>query len=308
MELQQAVDQDQVAAVRGFNRFYTRQIGLLDEGLHQSKFSLTECRVLYELAQHDGQSAAGLGRELGLDAGYLSRILKRFEAQGLISRTPAPGDARQAVLRLTPQGRAAYRPLDRASQQEVAAMLARLPRSERRRLVEAMTTVHRVLAGIRAEVVLREHRPGDIGWIIHRQARLYAEEYGWDATYEALAAEIAGAFVRSLDPDRERCWIAEQAGEIVGSVFLMRQTDAVAQLRLLYVEPRARGSGLGRHLVATCIACARAMGYRVLTLWTNDCLVAARRIYEEAGFRLVREEPHHSFGKDLVGQTWELAL
>ncbi|WP_245593586.1 bifunctional helix-turn-helix transcriptional regulator/GNAT family N-acetyltransferase [Azospirillum halopraeferens] len=303
---------DPVARVRAFNRFYTRQLGFLNEGLLKSPFSLTEARVLYELANRDGLTASGLGRELGLDAGYLSRILKAFEGRGLLTRTPAPDDARQAVLALTDAGRAAFAPLDLASREEVAALLGRLPASGRAALVDAMATICRLLeegAGeVAAPFTLRPHRVGDIGWITHRQAVLYAAEYGWDESFEALVAEILAAFVRSHDPARERSWIAERDGAVVGSVFLVRHTDAVAKLRLLYVEPTARGLGIGRRLVDECIAFARACGYRTLTLWTNDVLVAARRIYQAAGFRLVAEEPHRSFGHDLIGQTWELSL
>ncbi len=301
----------QVATVRDFNRFYTRQIGLLEEGLLRSEFSLTEARVLYELAHRDGLTATDLGRDLGLDAGYLSRLLKKFEMRGLVARSPSGTDARQAVLALTQAGREAFGPLNRASQSEIAAMLDRLTAGEREALVSAMGTIRRLLEGgpgPKVPYVLRPHQPGDIGWIVRRQGLLYHEEYGWDETFEALVAEIAGAFVRTFDPKRERSWIAEREGEIVGSVFLVRQSDEVAKLRLLYVEPAARGLGIGRRLVEECIRFARAKGYRTLTLWTNDVLVSARRIYETAGFRLVREERHHSFGKDLVGQYWDLDL
>ena len=306
-----AASSDQVETVRGFSRFYTRQIGLLNEGILKSRFSLTEARVLYELAHRDGLTATDLGRELGLDAGYLSRLLKKFEAQGLLVRTPSRIDARQAVLALTPAGRDAFEPLNRASQDEVAAMLDRLSASERETLVKAMDTVQHLLGDkpeSKVPYLLRSHEPGDMGWIIHRQGCLYAQEYGWDETFEALVAEIAAAFIKTFDPRRERCWIAEREGEIVGSVFLVRQSDETAKLRLLYVEPAARGLGIGRRLVDECIRFARARGYKTLTLWTNDVLVSARRIYEAAGFRLVKEERHHSFGKDLVGQNWDLDL
>jgi DNA-binding MarR family transcriptional regulator/N-acetylglutamate synthase-like GNAT family acetyltransferase len=299
---------EQVAQVRRFNRFYTRQIGLLNEGLLDSQFTLSEVRILYELAYHDGLRATDLTRALDLDTGYLSRILKKFETRGLISRTPCERDARQTILALTDDGRRAFEPLDRASQQQVSAMLARLSGEERARLTAAMFTVQALLRDPGPAYALRSLQSGDVGWIIHRQGVLYSEEYGWDPTFEALVAEIAGRFVQSFDPSRERCWIAERKGEIVGSVFLVRDSDEIAKLRLLYVEPAARGLGIGQRLVDECIGFARSKGYRRLTLWTNDVLVSARRIYEAAGFRLVKEEPHRSFGKDLVGQYWELAL
>jgi DNA-binding MarR family transcriptional regulator/GNAT superfamily N-acetyltransferase len=302
---------DQIVKVRSFNRFYTRQIGLLNEGLLESEYSLTEVRILYELAHRGPVTAAELGQELGLDRGYLSRMLKRFDSHGLIQRSRSGEDRRQVLLTLTDAGRAAFEPLNRASAEEVAAMLSGLSTSERDRLVQAMATVERLIrGGPEPEIpyTLRPHRVGDIGWITHRQGLLYAQEYGWDETFEALVAEIAAAFVKNFDPERERCWVAERGGDIVGSVFLVRQSNEVAKLRLLYVEPSARGLGIGRRLVEECITFARAKGYRILTLWTNDVLVAARTIYQAAGFRLVGEEAHPSFGKDLVGQTWNLDL
>jgi DNA-binding MarR family transcriptional regulator/GNAT superfamily N-acetyltransferase len=302
-------DNGEVAAFRRFTRFYTRQIGLLEESLHRSPFSLTEARVLYELAHRDGLTASNLGRDLALDAGYLSRILKAFEAKGLVARAPAERDGRSSVLALTPAGRKAFEPLDRASEAAVTDMIAPLSRGERRRLANAMGRIEALLGGAPDQpFTLRPHHVGDIGWITHRQAMLYAEEYGWDETFEALVAEIGAAFLKSADPPRERAWIAERGGEIVGSVFLVRESDATAKLRLLYVEPDARGLGIGRTLVEACIAFARAFGYATLTLWTNDCLVSARRIYEAAGFTLAAEERHHSFGHDLVGQNWNLPL
>jgi DNA-binding MarR family transcriptional regulator/GNAT superfamily N-acetyltransferase len=300
-----------VAAVRRFGRFYTSQLGLLGEGLLDSDFSLTEARVLYELAHRDAPTAADLCRDLGLDAGYLSRILKIFERRGLITRTASPRDGRQMLLALTPAGRAAFEPLDRASQQEVLAMIGQLTAEQQASLVQAMRTVEHLLGTktrSTAAVVLRPHRLGDLGWIARRQAILYAQEYGWDETYEALAAEILAGFVRHHDPKSERGWIAERDEETIGSVFVMRGSDAVARLRLLYVEPTARGVGLGRKLVAAAVDFARAAGYRSLMLWTNDVLVPARRIYQAAGFIRVAAEPHHSFGKDLIGETWDLTL
>ena len=302
---------DHVEAVRRFNRFYTRQIGLLDEGLLKSTFSLTEARVLYELAHRTDPTAAELGRELGLDAGYLSRILRGFEERGLITRRPSAADARQSHLRLSAQGRAAFRPLDEGSRAQVSAMLDVLPEAGRSRLLEAMGTIENLLR-IRSEprepFVLRAHRPGDMGWIVHRHGVLYAREYGWDERFEALVAEIVAGFVQNLDPTRERAWIAEQDGSTVGSVLLVRASDEIAKLRLLLVEPQARGLGIGARLVAECERFARAAGYRRITLWTNDVLHAARHIYRKAGYRLIRAEPHRSFGYNLVGETWELAL
>jgi len=302
---------EQIAVVRGFSRFYTRLVGLLNEGMLKSEYSLTEVRILYELAHRDGLSASDLVRELGLDAGYLSRVLKRFEERGLLTRSPAPQDARQTMLALTAAGRKAFRPLDRASRDEIAQMLHTLAVPERDRLVKCMLAIQRLL-GDRAEpavpYVLRPLQSGDIGWITHRQGVLYNQEYGWDETFEALVAQILAKFVEEFDPKRERAWVAEREGEVVGSVFVVKESDAVAKLRLLYVEPSARGLGIGHRLVDECIAFARAKGYRQLVLWTNDVLVSARRIYQAAGFQLVEQENHHSFGKDLVGQNWSLDL
>lgn len=299
-----------VEAVRAFNRFYTRQIGLLDEGLLKSPFSLSEARVLYELAGHRGRTATDLARDLGLDAGYLSRMLKKFEASGLIVREVSEADGRQAPINLTKAGRDAFEPLNRSSQKQVEALLGDLSHDKQDRLVTAMQTVERLLDGANPKppYLLRSLQVGDIGWITRRQGMLYAQEYGWDGTYETLVAEILVQFVKSYDPAHERCWIAEREGEVVGSVFVVRKSETVAKLRLLYVEPSARGLGIGKRLVEECIAFARSKGYETLTLWTNDILVSARRIYEAAGFVLVDEEKHNSFGKDLVGQTWDLAL
>jgi DNA-binding MarR family transcriptional regulator/GNAT superfamily N-acetyltransferase len=302
-----------ISAVRRFNRFYTRRIGVLNEGHLRSPFSLAEVRVLYELSHRENLTAALLGKELGLDAGYLSRILRRFEKQGFVGRTPSAADGRQSHLRLTDAGRETFATLNARSTDEIAAMLAALAPAEQRRLVDAMRTIERLL-GAPPEpgtpYLLRPHQPGDIGWVIHRHGALYAQEYGWDERFEALVAEIAAKFIQNLDPRRERCWIAERDGESVGSVFLVRHPDAagVAKLRLLLVEPSARGLGIGTRLVDECVRFARRAGYRTITLWTQSMLHAARHIYEQAGFRLVREEPHQSFGHDLVGETWELEL
>jgi DNA-binding MarR family transcriptional regulator/GNAT superfamily N-acetyltransferase len=304
-------NEERIAAVRRFNRFYTRRIGVLREGLHESPFSLTQSRVLYELAHRPPLTASALARDLTLDAGYLSRILRGFEAQGLVERTQSEADGRQSFIVLTEAGRAAFAPLDRGSRDEIGGLLATLTEPAQRRLVAAMETIGELLgeAPARQEPYrLRPHQPGDMGWIVHRHGVLYAEEYGWDESFEALVAEVAAAFIKSFDPRRERCWIAEKDGEIVGSVFLVRKSDEVAKLRLLYVEPSARGLGLGRRLVDECIRFARGAGYRRMTLWTNSILVAARRIYETTGFDLIASERHHSFGHDLVGETWERDL
>jgi DNA-binding MarR family transcriptional regulator/GNAT superfamily N-acetyltransferase len=299
-----------VAAVRRFNRFYTRQIGLLDEGLLKTPFSLTESRVLYELAHRDGPTAAELTRDLGLDAGYLSRILRGFDAGGLIARTPSTADGRQHHLHLTAAGRAAFAPLDRGSQQQVAAMLARLGDGGRRRLSEAMRTIEDLLAPdpARPAWLLRPHRPGDMGFVVGRHGALYAQEYGWGIAFEGLVAEIVAAFIRDFDACRECCWIAEIDGNPVGSVLVVKHSERIAKLRLLIVEPSARGLGIGARLVAEALRFARSAGYAEVTLWTQSILVAARRIYQDAGFRLVKAEPHASFGTGLIGETWEAAL
>ena len=303
---------EQVEAVRRFSRFYTRRIGVLHEGLLGSSLSLTEGRVLYELAQREPATATALADELGLDSGYLSRILNGFGKRGLITRRASEKDGRQFILALTDQGREMFAAIDARSHDEVAAMLRELNGADQGRLVAAFETVERLLGGGRKPgqpcYILRPHQPGDMGWIIHRHGVLYAEEYGWDESFEALVARVAATFIDNFDVRRERCWIAERDGEIAGSVLLVKDGDEIAKLRLLYVEPKARGLAIGRRLVDECIGFARRTGYRKITLWTNDVLVSARRIYQAAGFDLVREEPHHSFGRDLVGQYWELPL
>ena len=302
---------EKIEAVRRFNRFYTRQIGVLGESWAESPFSLAEVRVLYELAHHDDLTAGELGTELGLDRGYLSRILQSFEKRGFVTRTRSKKDARQTHLALTAKGRKVFAPVNNRSQQDVGSMLDALSPAAQKILIESMHTIERLL-GDKSEpkvpYILRTHDPGDIGWIVHRHGVLYSQEYGWDEHFEALAAQITSDFIKNFDPKRERCWIAERDGEIVGSVFLVKKSKTVAQLRLLLVEPKARGLGIGTRLVEECIRFARQKGYRKIVLWTNDVLKTARRIYEEAGFTLVREEPHHSFGRDLIGQYWELAL
>jgi len=304
--------EDRVASVRRFSRFYTRRIGVLHEGLLGSPLSLAEGRVIWELAQRETATAAELAAELGLDAGYLSRILGGFERRGLIDRRPSERDGRQSDIALAEAGRALYAAIDTKSREEVAALLGELEDADQARLVEAFETAERLLGQPRKPAgpayILRPHQPGDIGWIIHRHGVLYAEEYGFDTRFEALVAQIAAAFIENFDATRERCWIAERAGAIVGSVLLVKESDEVAKLRLLYVEPRARGLGIGSRLVAECVRFARQRRYRKISLWTNDILVSARRIYQAAGFCLINEEPHRSFGRDLVGQTWELPL
>jgi DNA-binding MarR family transcriptional regulator/N-acetylglutamate synthase-like GNAT family acetyltransferase len=300
-----------VAAVRRFNRFYTRQIGVLQQGLLRSPFSLTEVRVLYELAHRTHPTAAELGKDLELDPGYLSRILRAFARRGLLTRRASTADGRESLLGLTAKGRKTFAGLNARSDEEIAELLGRLAPAGQRRLIEAMDTIARLLGGAPAPAIpyiLRPPRPGDLGWIVHRHGVLYAQEYGWDERFEGLVAGVVADFVRNHDPRMERCWIAERDGAVVGSVFLVRQSKQVAKLRLLLVEPETRGLGIGSRLVAECIGLARAVGYRKLTLWTNDVLHEARRIYQRAGFRLVREEPHDSFGHGLVGQTWELDL
>jgi DNA-binding MarR family transcriptional regulator/N-acetylglutamate synthase-like GNAT family acetyltransferase len=303
-----------VQRVRRFNRFYTQQIGVLNQGLLQSPFSLTEVRVLYELAHREQPTAVELARGLALDDGYLSRMLRGLHSRGLIARMPAQSDRRQRLLALTPRGRRVFASLNARSDNQVAAMLRELVPAEQERLIQAMDLIEGLLRPAEADqragasYLLRPHRPGDIGWVVYRHGVLYAQEYGWDERFEALVAEIVAHFIAGFDPKRERCWIAEKDGDNVGSVFLVKHTKTVAKLRLLLVEPRARGLGIGHHLVDECVRFARQAGYRKITLWTNSVLHAARRIYERAGFVLVKEAPHQSFGENLVGQTWDLIL
>ena len=301
----------QVDSVRGFNRFYTRQIGVLDRGFLKSQFSLTEVRVLYEMSARPHLTAAGLGRELGLDAGYLSRLLQGFRARKLIKIAPSPTDGRQSILQLTAHGRRIFAGLEARQVDAVGRMLRGLAGHQRRNLIASMRTIEAAFgkpANEGTPCVLRPPRAGDLGWVIHRQGFLYHQEYGWDHTFEALVAGIVAGFVRTFDPRRERAWIAEKGGEVVGSVFCVKKSRTVARLRLLYVEPAARGHGIGRRLVEECIGFARRAGYRKMTLWTNSVLHAARAIYEQAEFRMVEEEAGHGFGHDLVSQTWERDL
>jgi DNA-binding MarR family transcriptional regulator/predicted GNAT family N-acyltransferase len=303
--------QEHIRAIRGYNRFFTRQIGVLREGLLHSPYSLTEARIIFELAHRTNLTASDLGTELGLDAGYLSRIVTKFEHQQLLEKTRSDEDGRQRLLNLTPAGQKAFALLDSRANDEVSELLSELSESDRVRLIEAMHTIEGILAhGFKyAEpFYLRPPEVGDMGWIIQQHALLYHQEYGWDESFEALVAQICLDFLNNFDPQKERCWLAEMQGELVGSIFCVKASEAVAKLRLLLVAPKARGLGLGTRLVQECIRFAKRAGYQKLTLWTNDVLVEARRIYEKNGFSLVEEEPHHSFGHDLVGQNWELML
>jgi DNA-binding MarR family transcriptional regulator/N-acetylglutamate synthase-like GNAT family acetyltransferase len=303
--------EDRVSAIRHFNRFFTREIGVLREGLLHSPYSLTEARILFELAQRDDLTATLLGRELGLDAGYLSRILARLEVQGLIEKIQAEHDGRQRFLRLTAAGQEAFAVLDQRSRDEVAEMLSDLGEEDQRRLLKAMHTIESVLQRsfkFSEPFILRPPEPGDMGWVIHRHGVLYAQEYGWNEQFEALVAKIASDFIASHNPARERCWIAEMGGEIVGCVFVVQLDETTAKLRLLLVEPKARGTGLGTRLVEECIRFARRAGYQKLTLWTNDVLLAARHIYQKVGFTLVEQEPIRDFGPETISETWELHL
>ena len=304
-----------IDAVRGFNRFYTRKIGVLQQGLLRSPFSLTEVRVLYELAHRKHPTATELRRELGLDPGYLSRMLRSFEKSGLLRRKPSTADSRQSHVGLTPAGRKAFATLNTRAQQEVGNMLQTVPHSEHQKLLQAMHTVERVLGDgpkpvrdKQAAYRLRGHQPGDMGWVVHRHGALYAEEYGYDERFEALVAQIVADFLRNFDSQRERCWLAEMNGEIVGSVFLVCQSATTAKLRLLLVEPKARGLGLGGRLVNECVNFARQAGYKKITLWTQSELYSARHLYKKAGFRLVGSKRHRDFGKPSVAEVWDLKL
>jgi DNA-binding MarR family transcriptional regulator/GNAT superfamily N-acetyltransferase len=300
-----------IAIFRRFNRMYTRFIGTLNEWLLDSEFSLAEARVLYELATREAPKAREIADELGLDAGYLSRLLAKFERDGLLKRKASEQDGRYADLTLTARGRSAFKKLNAGSNEQAQTVLGDLPPSARTQLVDCMRTIEGILTRTdpkRQPYILRPHRVGDMGWVVHREGLGYAEQYGWDETFEALVARIVDQFITNFDPSRERCWIAEIDGENVGHIFLVKHPEEpdTAKLRLLFVEPSARGMGLGDALVKECIRFARTAGYKKVVLWTQSILVGAHRIYEKAGFRLVNETPHHSFGKDLLGQTWEL--
>nr|WP_315250298.1 bifunctional helix-turn-helix transcriptional regulator/GNAT family N-acetyltransferase [uncultured Duganella sp.] len=305
---------DRIAAVRSFNRFFTRQIGVLREGLLHSEFTLTEMRVLYELAHHGDQPSAALCRDLGLDRGYLSRILSKFESAGLVSKVPSATDGRARLLHLTAHGRAVYEPLDQRSRDEVGDMLARFGEADQLRMLTAMSTIRELLdaqSGMKyaQPFVLRAHRPGDMAWIARRHGELYATQQGWDRSFETLVRQICADFERDFDPALEHCWIADINGQPAGSIALARSgEDGVAKLRLLLVEEQARGLGLGSRLVDECHKFARAAGYRKMRLWTTDQQQEARHIYQGKGYRLVAEEAVHAFGKDMVNETWELDL
>jgi DNA-binding MarR family transcriptional regulator len=301
-----------IAAVRRFSRFYTRQIGVLQAKLYRSPFSLAEVRVLYELAHREKPTATSLGKDLGLDAGYLSRILRKFEKRGWIARTPSQADGRQSLLTLTIRGGEVFAPLDTRSKEEVGKLLGVLSTAGQTRLIEAMHTIEQVLGAPpepKTPYILRPHQPGDIGWVVHRHGALYAQEYGYDEHFEALVAEIAAKFIQHFDPKRERCWIAEKDGEIVGCVFLVKKSKTVAKLRMLLVEPKARGLGIGKRLVDECVRFARQVGYKKITLWTQSELGSARRIYEAVGFRLTHQKAHQNWSReDLVSEVWDLKL
>jgi DNA-binding MarR family transcriptional regulator/N-acetylglutamate synthase-like GNAT family acetyltransferase len=301
-----------IKAVRHFNRFYTKHIGALNEGLLESPFSLTEARVVYELANRQKATAAELGNELGLDAGYLSRTLRDFENRKLIRKESSEKDARQSILSLTARGLKEFESLNQLSSNQIEELLNDLSPIMHGRLLAAMKTIEELLSAERKEekfsYILRLPQAGDMGWVVQSNGALYAQEYGWDGSYEALVAQIVADFVKTYDPKKERCWIAEKDGENVGSVFLVKKSERVAKLRLLIVDPKARGLGIGKRLVDECTRFARQAGYKTITLWTNSVLLAARSIYQKAGYKLCKTETHHSFGKDLVGETWELKL
>ena len=309
-ELEQRID-----AVRGFNRLYTRRIGVLQHGYLRSPFSLAEVRVLYELAHRQPTTATELARALDLDAGYLSRILASFARRGMLHRARSDRDGREQLLSLTRDGRDTFAPLEAAAREQIGALLEQLPQRQQQRLVAAMHAIGALLGEPEAEsepgkqaLVLRQPEPGDMGWVVERHGAIYADEYGWDAHFEALVASIVAKFVDHFDPERERCWIAERHGERVGCIFLVKATNTVSKLRLFLVEPDARGLGIGKQLVDECIRFAREAGYRKMRLWTQSNLLAARHIYARSGFRMIASDPHHSFGFDLVSETWELRL
>ena len=302
-------DARRVAAVRRFNRFYTQHLGVLQDGWLDSPFSLTEARVLYEIRQRDRATATGIGRDLGLDAGYLSRILRRFHKSGLIRKDASADDGRQSFLSMTARGRKAYAPLETRTKRQVGAVLGRLAASEQDHLVSAMRAIETMIAPTpkaESEIILREPRPGDLGWVVARHAELYLREYGWAENFEGICAQIVADFVSKYDAKRERCWIAEMDGQNVGCVFLVKDTEAIARLRLLLVDPVARGRGLGTKLTDECVRFARGCGYQGITLWTHSVLTAARHVYEQAGFRLTSSEKRKSFGKDVVSEYWDL--
>lgn len=303
---------EEIETIRRFNRFYTKQIGVLDEGLLESPFSLAEARVIYELANRQTATASELGAELGLDAGYLSRIVRGFEKRGLIEKNNSEKDARQSILKLSKIGKKEFTNLDRLSRNQIEEILNDLSPVEQNRLINAMRTIENLL-GAKPEnekfsYILRMPQPGDFGWVVQSNGSLYAQEYGWDSHYEALVAQIVADFVQKFDAKKECCWIAEKDGDNVGAVFLVKKSATVAKLRLLIVDPKARGLGIGKRLVEECTRFARQAGYKKITLWTNSVLLVARGIYEKAGYKLVKSENHYSFGQHLTGETWELKL
>jgi DNA-binding MarR family transcriptional regulator/GNAT superfamily N-acetyltransferase len=300
-----------VESIRHFNRFYTQKIGVLQEGLLKSSFSLTQLRVLYELAYRERPSAAELCQDLNLDPGYLSRILSDFENRGLIERKPSKEDGRQNTVELTRKGRDAFAPLNTRSHEEIAALLSPLSSTDQAKIIDAMKTIENLFNAKeehKTPYILRTHQPGDMGWVIYRHGVLYSQEYGWDERFEALVASICAKFIQSFDPKKERCWIAEKEGEIVGSVFLVKRSKYIGQLRMLYVEPSARGMGIGGRLVSECIRFGKQVGYKKILLWTNSILYSARKIYEAQGFKMIHTESEHSFGHDMIFETWELKL
>jgi len=302
--------EEPVNAVRAFSRFYTKTLGLLRDGLLSSPYSLTEARIIFELANRGSMEVAELRSLLDIDAGYLSRILARFEKSGLATQERSKADGRRQVIQLTRRGRAAFKLLDTRSTEQVRTLLSRLGDEQQRRLVGAMKSIEEIFEPSPGPepYILHQPGPGDLGWVVQRHGELYAQEYGWDESFEALVARIVADYVDDRDPRRENAWIAELGGEPVGCVFCVKKDETTAQLRLLLVDPRVRGMGIGSRLVEECIRFARRAGYEQMMLWTNDVLHAARRIYERAGFTLVEEERHRSFGHDLVGQNWSLAL
>jgi DNA-binding MarR family transcriptional regulator/GNAT superfamily N-acetyltransferase len=301
-----------IAAVRRFNRYYTRHIGVLRKTFLDSPYSLGEARVLYEIASQDSPTASEIARRLDLDAGYLSRVLRNFERRGLIRRRTSPKDGRQSHLTLTPRGKKSFMPLDARSERATAAMLEKLKPTGQTRLVAAMATIETLLENQeptpQRSYILRAPRPGDFGWIVKRNAELYAQDYGWVAPFEGVCAQIVADFVNKFDESREHCWIAESDGENVGAVMLANDGNGVARVRLLLVEPKARGLGIGARLVDELIRFARAAGYRKITLWTHSVLTAARHIYQKAGFKLMRSEEHQSWGRPVVSEHWDLEL
>ncbi len=304
-------DEQRIAAVRRFNRFYTQSLGVLQDGWLDSPFSLTEARVLYEIKQRDRATATDIARDLGLDAGYLSRILRRFHKSGLIRKDVSPDDGRQSFLSMTARGRKTFDPLETRTVQQVSAVLGRLTAPEQDDLISAMRAIETMFAPERraaSDIILREPRPGDLGWVVARHGELYFREYGWAENFEGLCAQIIADFVSKYDPKYDCCWIADMDGQNVGCVFLVKESDTVARLRLLLVDPIARGRGLGTRLTDECIQFARERRYRSITLWTHSVLTAARHVYERAGFRLASSEPRRSFGKNVVSEHWDLAL